>query len=132
MTAEDRKNLVAHRMARAKESVAEAVLLYENEKYNAAVNRLYYACYYALAALLFQNVMETKTHAGARQMLGLHFAKTNRLEGNLAKFYSQIFDARQIADYDDFTTFEKEEIGLWIENANAFTGAVQALLETDG
>jgi uncharacterized protein (UPF0332 family) len=129
MTAEERKVLIKHRIERAKESIEEARLLFENEKYNATVNRLYYACYYSLIALLFQNNIETKTHAGARQMLGLHFVKLNRINSELAKFYSQIFDARQTGDYDDFVSFEKEEISLYIENSSAFIDAIQNLID---
>lgn len=132
MTTEEREALIKHRVERAKGSIEEARLLLENEKYNAAVNRLYYACYYSLIALLFQNNIETKTHAGARQMLGLHFVKTSRIDSELAKFYSQIFDARQTGDYDDFISFEKEETSLYLANSNAFVDAIQNLIDTSG
>lgn len=59
MTTEERQALIKHRVERAKESIEDARLLLENEKYNAAVNRLYYACYYSLIALLFQNNVDT-------------------------------------------------------------------------
>ncbi|GAB1417157.1 hypothetical protein MASR2M117_25630 [Paludibacter sp.] len=59
----------------------------DNELWNTAINRLYYACYYAVSALLIANQIETHTHAGVRQMLALHFVKT----GKLSKHYFNIF-----------------------------------------
>jgi enterochelin esterase family protein len=38
----------------------------ENNKWNTAVNRLYYACFYAVIALLLKNDIETQSHNGAR------------------------------------------------------------------
>lgn len=39
--------LIRHRMDRARESLEEARLLLEAERFNGSVNRLYYACFYA-------------------------------------------------------------------------------------
>ena len=44
--------LVRYRLARARESLAEAELLFANDHVRTAVNRLYYACFYAVSALL--------------------------------------------------------------------------------
>lgn len=42
--------LVSYRMQRAKETLQEADILIERNCFNAAVNRLYYACFYAVTA----------------------------------------------------------------------------------
>ena len=47
--------------------------------YNAAVNRMYYACYYAAVALLLKYDIQTQTHNGVKTMLGLHFISTGKL-----------------------------------------------------
>ena len=67
------KDYVKYRLSRAKESFEEVKVLAKNEMWNGCINRLYYACFYAVSALLLQNNIQTKTHAGARQMFGLHF-----------------------------------------------------------
>lgn len=74
------------------------------------MNRLYYACYYAVGALLIDKKITTSTHAGVRQMFGLHFVKTGTIEKDLGKFYSDIFDLRQAADYEDYVDFTKEDV----------------------
>ncbi len=48
---ESKKALVAYRMQRSRETLQESKVMLREEFYNAAVNRMYYACYYAVMAL---------------------------------------------------------------------------------
>lgn len=68
-----RKKLIDYRIDRAYETLQEASLLAKEGHYNAAVNRLYYACFYAAQALFVANDISTTTHSGVKTMLGLHF-----------------------------------------------------------
>ena len=43
---------IKYRFNRAEESFDEALIMIENKRWNTAINRLYYACYYAVIALL--------------------------------------------------------------------------------
>lgn len=52
MTSNERKELVDYRINKSKETFSEIDLLVQNKLWNTAVNRLYYACYYAVIALL--------------------------------------------------------------------------------
>ncbi len=54
MNKDDKKELVSYRIARARETFKEVNLHIENKLWNTAINRLYYACYYAVTALLFK------------------------------------------------------------------------------
>ena len=76
MNESDRKKIIKYRITRARETLKEVDVHIENQLWNTAVNRLYYACYYAVIALLISKEIKTHTHAGARQMFGLHFIKT--------------------------------------------------------
>ena len=92
MTQKERDELVIYRIAKSRNTFGEIELLIDNMLWNTAVNRLYYACYYAVIALLIDSKIETLTHAGARQMFGHHFIKTGIIEKELRKFYSRLFD----------------------------------------
>ncbi len=52
MNDKDRKAIVSHRFKRANNTLLEVELLIENNMFNTAVNRLYYASFYAITALL--------------------------------------------------------------------------------
>ena len=47
LTEQERFDLMRYRIQRAHETMKEADLMNRESFYNAAVNRLYYACYYA-------------------------------------------------------------------------------------
>ena len=83
---ESRKALVNYRMQRADESLEEALILCHTGHYNASMNRLYYACYYAIVAALLQKDVNAATHAGVKTMFNLHFIST----GLLSKFVTQV------------------------------------------
>ena len=104
------KDLITYRLNRAIETIGDAQLLANAKRWNPCVNRLYYACYYAITALLVKHEINPKTHTGVRQMFGLHFIKTGKLPIELGIIFSDIFDKRQTSDYDDFVNYGKEEI----------------------
>lgn len=76
----DLGDLINYRLQRAQETLDEA-------DYNAAVNRLYYACYYAASALMVANHLEASSHKGIKSMLGLKFIKTGRLDYKYGRIY---------------------------------------------
>ena len=73
LTDENLEALSHYRQERAHETLAEIPYLRTQGYYNTAVNRLYYACYYAAVALLARHHITSSTHAGVKTMLGLHF-----------------------------------------------------------
>ena len=60
---QSRTDLVRYRIELASETLMEARLLANEGYYNAAFNRLYYACFYATLALLVKNGLSTSSHA---------------------------------------------------------------------
>lgn len=103
-----RNDLLSYRIQRALETLEEAEYNAAGNYFNAAVNRLYYAVYYAASALMLDNNIDSSTHAGIKSMLGLHFIKTGRLEPKYGRIYQQLFENRQSGDYEDFVYCDKE------------------------
>ena len=68
-----KKDYINYRLDRAYESFEDAKLLAENDRWNTAINRLYYASFYSIIALLIKNGIETQTHDGVRTQFGLQF-----------------------------------------------------------
>lgn len=124
-------DLINYRISRAKETLKEVQLLLENGLWNTAVNRLYYACYYAVIALLLKHNIKTQTHSGVRQMFGLHFVKEGIVDKDLGKFFSDIFDLRQSSDYDDYVTYSKEDVIDLVEPATDLINNIEQLLSKE-
>lgn len=126
---ESREALIAYRMQRAIETMKEAEVMIRETFYNAAVNRMYYACYYATVALLLKNDIQTQTHNGVKTMLGLHFVSTGKLSLRAGKTFNTLFEKRQSGDYDDFVFCDKEMVDELFPQAELFIKSIDALLK---
>jgi hypothetical protein len=107
MTINNPEDYIKYRFHRSLESFDEALILSENGKWNAVINRLYYACFYAVIALLIKNGIETQSHDGARTQFGLHFIKTGKIDKSYGKLFSKLFDYRQKGDYGDLYDYNE-------------------------
>jgi len=128
MIPKERQELVKYRITKARETFNEVELHTENKLWNTAINRLYYACYYAVIALLIDREIKAESHAGVRQMFGMHFIKTGIIEKELGKFYTDIFDMRQTGDYEDYIDFKKSDVLDLIKPANSLISKIEKLL----
>lgn len=108
MTEFNRDDYTHYRLQRAKETLIEIRVLLENKFWNTAVNRMYYASFYAVGALLYQKNIETSSHSGSRQKFGLLFVQTGLISREYGKHYSELFEKRQKGDYDDFFDIDQE------------------------
>ncbi|OUO50399.1 antitoxin [Parabacteroides sp. An277] len=121
--------LSAYRYQRAKETLAEVPFLQQQGYYNTAINRLYYACYYATVALLVKQGLNPGTHAGVKQMLGMHFVATGRLPREIGRTFSLLFERRHSSDYDDFAYSSAEEVAELLPKAEAYIAAIGEALK---
>lgn len=129
LSQENRNALAAYRYQRSQETLAEVPSLKQLGYYNTAINRLYYACYYAAVALLIQHGINPGTHAGVKQMIGMHFVATGRMSREIGRSFSLLFERRHSSDYDDFAYSTEEEVNELLPKAKAFIEAVGLLLK---
>jgi uncharacterized protein (UPF0332 family) len=108
MNDKETNELISLRLENSQSAMQESKLLIDNGYWNASVNRMYYGCYYAVSALLISKGIKARTHAGVRQMLGLHFVKTSLLSTKNNAFFSDLFAKRHSGDYDDYIYFDEE------------------------
>lgn len=125
---QSRQALVKYRLERAAETLKEADVLTREGYYNAAGNRLYYACFYATLALLVANNISTSSHTGVKTMLGLHFVSKGLLSKEHGKTFSRLFEIRHSGDYDDFVYCDKTLIDEYTLKAKDFLNAIKDLI----
>ena len=87
-------DLIKYRLERAYETLADARLLANGGRWNSCINRLYYASFYAVNALLIKNNFKTHTHNGCKSKFHLEFIKSGKLDRRFGKLYSDLFDWR--------------------------------------
>lgn len=124
---ETRAAMIEYRLERAHSTLDEADLLYKNGYYNTAINRLYYACFYATIALLLSRRIEASTHNGVKTMLSMHFVRGGLLGLSHGETYSLLFDMRHTNDYRDFVYCDAPTVEELRPRAKAFIDAVEEL-----
>jgi len=105
-----KEELIKYRMQRAIDTLQDAKILADSQRWNSAINRLYYASYYAVSALLMDADLNPSTHNGVKSYFSEQFVKTNRVDKEFGKIYSQLFTWRQKSDYDDLFDFTEDKV----------------------
>lgn len=124
--------LIGYRMERAREALNEASLLFQAGHLNAYVNRLYYACFYAVSALLVTREISTSKHGHLRSLLHRDFVKTGLIPREYGRHFDRLFNNRQEGDYADFVVFDADEVRPWLGETTMFVDYVDDLLTRTG
>lgn len=125
MLIHEQSDYIKYRFKRSKETFEEAQILAKEERWNAVINRLYYASFYAVIALLLKHSIETQSHDGARTQFGLNFIKTGIIDVEFGKLFSKLFDYRQKGDYGDLFDFDEELTRPLLEKVRLFIETIE-------
>ena len=125
-TFEERKAIVEFRIGKAKRAYTEAKGIAELKYWETVANRLYYAVYNAVSALLVANGDSAQTHSGVIHLFGLRFIKTGVFSSDIGRLYHRLFTMRQTGDYDDTYELTEEDVSPCIEPAGQLLDVVVA------
>ena len=125
MTPEERLEYTKLRVETAYKTFHAAEVLAQNGFWNSAINRLYYAIFYAVNALLVFNEIDTHSHSGMRNQFSKYFIKTGRLDKKYGKLLAQLYDWRQKGDYENLDDFTEDTVNLLFEPVNEMIGMIE-------
>lgn len=126
-----KEEIVAFRLLKSGKDLRAVKNLIASEDWDVAMNRLYYAAFHAVSALLYQHGIKAKAHAGAKAMLELHFVKVGKLSVGWGKFYAQLFDERNDSDYEDFVVYAANDVLPLLSQTEEFIDVIKHLIATD-
>lgn len=104
----------------------------EQEFYGTAVNRAYYAIFYAANALLATQGLSRGKHSGVIAAFRQYFVKPGLIETEYNRTYGRLMNDRHGADYDLETDIEPEQAGADVEDALQFVTRVKQYLRQEG
>ena len=107
---EERAAVVSYRIEKAARAIEQAKHNLPMEYWELIANRMYYAAYYAVSALLIANGYSAKTHETILRLFGLHFIQTEILPKDYGKLYNKLFTLRLKGDYNDRYNLTSEEV----------------------
>ena len=117
---EETKTLIKYRLNRSFEAIEEAKILLDGGYGNTYVNRLYYACFYSVSALLLSIGLTSSKHSGTRSLFHQSFIKPGLVAKEFGQLYDKLFDNRQKGDYADFVRFNIDEVRDWYVETTLF------------
>lgn len=97
---EERRIMVEHESRKARQTFAQAETLRRDGYWDGVANRLYYASFHAVNALLIHDGHSVRTHHGASALFRQLYVKTGILPVEVSEHYSILQTMRDKADYN--------------------------------
>jgi len=123
------KDYINYRIERAEATFRDAVILFNTKSWNSCVNRLYYATFYMVSALLLINEFEAKSHNGVRIIFFKEFIKNGEIDKKFGKLYTDLFTWRNEGDYADFIDFDEEIVTSVLPFTKEFLELIREKIE---
>ncbi len=126
---EERQILVNLEKEKALNTYAEIDILRQAGFWNNIANRLYYAAFHAVSALLIHDRHNFGSHQGA--VIGLHnyYVRTGILSKEDGSLYSQLQTMREKSDYSCTYYATEEDTAPRIEQTKQFIDKVLSLIQ---
>ena len=97
-----------------------------------AVNRAYYAVFYAANDLLATQGLARGKHSGTISAFRQSFVKHGLIEPEYSDIYGSLMDDRHVSDYDMETNIEPERAESDVQSARSFVARIETYLEQEG
>ena len=130
MTHEEKlKEVISYWLEKARESLDAAAAEMTAGRCSFAVNRIYYACFYAVSAVLLQKGFQFKKHSGVKASFHKHLVKSGLISHEQGELYDELFEARQRGDYIELVKFDEEGVRDWLNHAKGFVEDLTSLIK---
>jgi len=87
-------------LVKARKKVATAKTNLDNDQYDDAVSRTYYAVFHAISAALLSKGLHFSSHGQTIGAFNREFIKTKKFPSSFSKTIKKLFRERQMGDYD--------------------------------
>ncbi len=131
MKREHKDLIIKHKIFKAKETIKDAEIAIKNQRYNNAMNRIYYSIFHIVSALSVKYDFSTSKHKQLMGWFNKNFVYTNKIDTKLYKIYSKAFSNRQESDYEDFITFLEEEVEEHFKDMLYFVSEIEKFINQE-
>ena len=132
MTLDDKERgtLIRYRLGQAEETILDVKLLIDNNRFRAAVNRIYYGMFYSLLALGLANKFETSKHSQLIGWFNKEFINEGLIDNKFGKTINIAFNRRTKSDYDTYVEFEKDTVNKMFIEMKEFISEIKRYLNS--
>ena len=111
----ERHIIVSRELEKAQRTFDDALFCADEGKWETTANRLYYALFHAMSALLVNDGYHVKSHRGILSMFGEHYVRTEIFSKQDGALLSELVIMRDNADYNCFFEADEEKLAPYIE-----------------
>lgn len=122
-------DLSIYRYRDAMETFEAASLCFENNHFKDAINRSYYAAFYAVKAVLALEAIDFKRHKDAVAYFNHNYVAGGIFQREIGKQLGRLKRKREVSDYDAFYVASREEAQEQLYAAQAILESVKMYLE---
>ena len=123
---EERRIMVELEIERAEKITDQFETLREQKYWDTLVNRMYYAAFHAVSALLIHNALHVHTHRGALSIFNKEFVRTGVFTVEEGHLFSKLEGLRERGDYNCYVDTTEDEIVPMIEPLKALIGKIKS------
>ena len=125
---EERKLLVEFEVEKAHKLIDQFPILENAELWDTLVNRVYYAVFHAVTALLIKNGLHAGSHQGVSVLFNKHFVKENLIDEKYGRLLARLENMREKSDYTCLFETTKEEVLPMIPQAKEMISIIENLI----
>jgi uncharacterized protein (UPF0332 family) len=127
----DKRELIRYRLEQANDTIEDVRILIENNRFRAAVNRIYYGMFYSLLALGIKYNFETSKHAQLIGWFNKNFINEGLIDPRYGKIINKAFNRRTKGDYDIYIDFDKDTVTEMQNEMQDFIVKIKQYIEVD-
>lgn len=122
-------DLANYRIGESKNTLQVAKNCLKDGFYKDAINRSYYAAFYAIKAVLALGTIDFKRHKDVVAYFNKEYVATNKFSRELGHRLATLKQLREKSDYDDFYIASKEKATEQVETATLILEDVKKYLD---
>ncbi|MDR3611343.1 MAG: HEPN domain-containing protein [Ignavibacteriaceae bacterium] len=120
---------IQYKRDRAFEALDDIKKMLDNKMLSAAMNRVYYAGFYIVGALLLLDGFSTSKH---RQLIGYfnkEYIKTGKVPVDVGEILDESYNRRVASDYHDFVYLTKTQVEEFFSQMKDFVGFIDRMIQ---
>lgn len=128
LTDDERRIMVELEIERAEKITEQFETLREQQYWDTLVNRMYYAAFHSVSALLIHSALHVHTHRGALNIFNKEFVRTGVFTVEEGHLFSKLEGLRERGDYNCFVDTTEEEIVPLIEPLKMLIKKIKSII----
>jgi uncharacterized protein (UPF0332 family) len=129
LSQEERAIVVGLELEKADKFLAQAEAVAELGIWDVVANRIFYAAFHAVSALLINDHIEVRSHKGAGLMFGQKYVIPGLFSADDGRLYAKLQDLREKSDYNLVYQSDEAEMSPLIEKTRDLIERIKIKIE---